>query len=252
MLINRYKNSLNPFRYASSSLIYFVIILLLFIVMYSFSTYSESLNLSSKRFMDEQHHRRHNQHTLSSSKDNEQRILDILRPSTIKPDNHHHNRHVLLSTSSFRYKFTDQYSTWPKFIDLNNFNAIKSLNSDLNKEFVDNCLAGNVDLLSIEKLERALSEWREASKLDEKCKSSYHLVNKLYEISFKENRIVSFTNQFSGKVKSYLNNSDELFNRVFNQKLIQVRNKYTLEENVYNPLRTKKPVKISNISSQSL
>jgi hypothetical protein len=43
-------------------------------------------------------------------------------------------------------------------------------------------------------------------------------------------------------VKEYLNNSDDLLKQVYKQQLITVRNLYTFEENVYNPLRSKKPV----------
>ena len=54
------------------------------------------------------------------------------------------------------------------------------------------------------------------------------------------------------KVKKMLNNDENLFKLVYEQKLINVFNKYTNEENVFNPLRPKRPISKPDIPAAKL
>lgn len=127
------------------------------------------------------------------------------------------------------------YSIWPKFLSSV---QIESLN-DQAREFKDKCIK-NSQTLSIENLDSIVNEWSKSN--DEFCATNYNLFQTIYEVRAKQNRL-SMEEEFAVKVKQWLGNNEELMKNVYNQKLLSVYNKFTFEENIFNTLRPKRPVK---------
>ncbi|XP_060556471.1 uncharacterized protein LOC132717092 isoform X1 [Ruditapes philippinarum] len=109
--------------------------------------------------------------------------------------------------------------------------------------FEHSCLkTGTPDVF--EDLEVMMTEWRKSK--DKECRKLFFTFLKLFRLTFQEAEIV-IPDAFSSKVRKWLGNKEELFAEAKKQTIISVYNRYTREQNVYNPIRSKRPMSIPKI-----
>lgn len=148
------------------------------------------------------------------------------------------NEFKIISTNKIKL-----YSEWP----------ILSIETKLNdKNYIkNNCLLINDsnNKINIENFDLIIKQWME-SKID-KCIYLLNIFELIYEINFDQNELL-MSDKLEIKVKEWLLNDNNLIKQIKNQKLIIIYNKFTNEENVFNPLRQKKPQSKPDISPDKL
>ena len=153
----------------------------------------------------------------------------------------------LKETNEFKIISTNKiklYSEWP----------ILSIETKLNdKNYIkNNCLLIINDInnkINIENFDLIIKQWMK-SKID-KCIYLLNIFELIYEINFDQNELL-MSDKLEIKVKEWLLNDNNLIKQIKNQKLIIIYNKFTNEENVFNPLRQKKPQSKPDISPDKL
>jgi hypothetical protein len=139
------------------------------------------------------------------------------------------------------------YSEWPILsIETNKLND--------NKDYIkNNCLLktsnNNNNKINIENFDSIIKQWMK-SKID-KCIYLLNIFELIYEINIDQNELL-MSDKLEIKVKEWLLNDNNLIKQIKNQKLIIIYNKFTNEENVFNPLRQKKPQSKPDISPDKL
>jgi hypothetical protein len=138
------------------------------------------------------------------------------------------------------------YSEWPILsIETNKLND--------NKDYIkNNCLletSNNNNKINIENFDSIIKQWMK-SKID-KCIYLLNIFELIYEINIDQNELL-MSDKLEIKVKEWLLNDNDLIKQITNQKLIIIYNKFTNEENVFNPLRQKKPQSKPDISPDKL
>jgi len=138
------------------------------------------------------------------------------------------------------------YSEWPILsIETNKLND--------NKDYIkNNCLletSNNNNKINIENFDSIIKQWMK-SKID-KCIYLLNIFELIYEINIDQNELL-MSDKLEIKVKEWLLNDNNLIKQIKNQKLIIIYNKFTNEENVFNPLRQKKPQSKPDISPDKL
>jgi hypothetical protein len=149
------------------------------------------------------------------------------------------NEFKIISTNKIKL-----YSEWP----------ILSIETKLNdKNYIkNNCLLIINDInnkINIENFDLIIKQWMK-SKID-KCIYLLNIFELIYEINFDQNELL-MSDKLEIKVKEWLLNDNNLIKQIKNQKLIIIYNKFTNEENVFNPLRQKKPQSKPDISPDKL
>lgn len=172
----------------------------------------------------------------------------------VEIDNSNEENPSLLNKLLGSSKAKNGYSDWPKLIN------IDELGEDLFNYVSDNCV-DELRNLTIESFDLGLSKW--ASRGDARCIEYYDLFKNIFDVNTKQNRL-TINDGLKVKVKGWLGGNDGLVELIthqvcisllifsfyfqliyfINQKLLVVYNKYTYEENVYNSLRNKRPVKL--------
>lgn len=155
----------------------------------------------------------------------------------------------------------NSYSVWPKLIDLNHYSSIWPTVNDDDVTFINklSCLNDKQLKLKFSNLKNILDIW--SSNDNDECKRVYESYMSIYDVNVKTSH-VNIPNTFMSKVKSWLGNDENLFQRVHDQvrenfsnrknqmtnfcnlkQLILVYNRFTFEENIFNLLRGKRPQK---------
>lgn len=122
-----------------------------------------------------------------------------------------------------------EYLVWPSF-------KIDSKHDE--KWLKERCLKSDKEL-SLEGILDTLTVWSKSS--DPECRNVYTMFNSIFTITTHPARVV-IPDTFAVKVKNWLGNKEELFNNVKKQTVMFIYNEYTREQNVYNPLREKRPM----------
>ncbi|CAB3365786.1 Hypothetical predicted protein [Cloeon dipterum] len=91
---------------------------------------------------------------------------------------------------------------------------------------------------SIANLDENLQSWSQA--IDRKCQILYGKYQDLYSVSVRRGAL-HLPARFKGKVLKWMGGDHKLVSKVYNQTVFHVRNLYSLEHTVYNPLRAKRP-----------
>ncbi|XP_045164722.2 uncharacterized protein LOC123528789 isoform X2 [Mercenaria mercenaria] len=109
--------------------------------------------------------------------------------------------------------------------------------------FEHSCLKSGMPEV-FEDLERLMTEWRQSK--NKECRQLFFTFLKLFRLTFQQGEIV-IPDAFSSKVRKWLGNKEELYEESKKQTIISVYNKYTREQNMYNPIRNKRPMSIPKI-----
>ncbi|XP_052779894.1 uncharacterized protein LOC128217076 isoform X1 [Mya arenaria] len=104
--------------------------------------------------------------------------------------------------------------------------------------FERTCLQGTGPL-GLEGIPDVIVDWRHSKHVE--CRDLYLTFIKLLEVRQEEGS-VDLPDPFKVKVRSWLANDNSLFQHIYDQRMVFIRNKYTREENVFNPLRSKRPL----------
>lgn len=108
----------------------------------------------------------------------------------------------------------------------------------MEKEYYhENCFEGNLSH-TLAKLPENLLKLSKA--YDRKCQILWRKFHTIYLVNVREGK-QSFPPNFVYKVRRWLGDNDDLMKEVYNQKVIQVKNYYSLEQTVFNLLRSKRP-----------
>jgi hypothetical protein len=111
-------------------------------------------------------------------------------------------------------------------------------------EYLDTCFDSKLDL-SIGSLGPNLQTWSQA--IDRHCQILWGKFQNMYSVSVRRG-LLHFPSKFKHKVLGWLGNNNELMKQMYNQTVYHVRNVYTLEHTVYNPLRSLRPGSVSHIN----
>nr|XP_022296019.1 uncharacterized protein LOC111105857 [Crassostrea virginica] len=122
------------------------------------------------------------------------------------------------------------YSQWPELKVIDNSEAW----------FKKYCMKSETPL-SLEAYPKMIETWR-ASK-DIPCQDMYKRFSAIFTITQNPAKVV-IPESFAEKVKGWLGGNIELFNNVKDQRILFIYNEYTREQNVYNPLREKRPMSV--------
>ncbi|XP_062595639.1 uncharacterized protein LOC134256993 [Saccostrea cucullata] len=95
------------------------------------------------------------------------------------------------------------------------------------------------DALSLEDYPKILDKWKKSTAFE--CQDMYKRFSSIFTITEHPAKVV-IPETFAAKVKGWLGGNEELFNNVKDQRILFIYNEYTREENVYNPLREKRPM----------
>lgn len=124
-----------------------------------------------------------------------------------------------------------EYNEWPGFrVDI----------SHDEKWLKSSCLKSS-DELTLDRLPEILNAWKSSS--DVECKKIFTMFNAIFTITSHPAKVV-IPDTFAVKVKKWLGNKEDLFRWVKAQTVMFIYNEYTREQNVYNPLREKRPMGI--------
>lgn len=109
--------------------------------------------------------------------------------------------------------------------------------------FESTCLESGLPVV-FEDLEKVMKEWREST--NKECRKLFFTFLKIFRVNFQEGDVV-IPDKFSDKVKNWLGNKEELFKEAKKQTVISIYNHYTREQNLYNPIRSKRPMSVPKI-----
>lgn len=93
--------------------------------------------------------------------------------------------------------------------------------------------------LSLENYPEIIEVWKSSTDLP--CMDMYKRFSAIFTITENPAKVV-IPETFATKVKGWLGGNEKLFNNVKDQRILFIYNEYTREENVYNPLREKRPM----------
>ncbi|KAG8225688.1 hypothetical protein J437_LFUL001720 [Ladona fulva] len=105
-----------------------------------------------------------------------------------------------------------------------------------------NCFDGKL-YYTIEKMPLNLDLWSQA--FERKCQILWSKFQKIYSVDVREGKL-EFPMQFESKLQRWFYNLDPSLKEIRTQTVIHVRNKYTKEHTIYNPLRAKRPLQSSD------
>ncbi|PNF23810.1 hypothetical protein B7P43_G16122 [Cryptotermes secundus] len=103
--------------------------------------------------------------------------------------------------------------------------------------YQENCFQGDLEL-TLNRLHENLLKWSKA--YHRKCQILWKKFHTIYRVNVREAK-QSFPPPFLREVRHWLGDNDKLLKQVHNQKVIHVNNYYSLEQTVFNLLRSKRP-----------
>uniref|UniRef100_A0A0B7A9V3 Uncharacterized protein n=1 Tax=Arion vulgaris TaxID=1028688 RepID=A0A0B7A9V3_9EUPU len=134
------------------------------------------------------------------------------------------------SIGTVRYKQSKKtrYSVWPEF---------ESSSPIDNGYFSSQCVKGGN--YSITGLANITHKW--AQSRNPLCQTYYNKWLNIFTFVTRK-ATLNIPERFQKKVRSWLSNNEDLFQKVYDQDVIHVVSEYTREHTIFNPLRDKRPV----------
>ncbi|XP_076103061.1 uncharacterized protein LOC143072132 [Mytilus galloprovincialis] len=149
--------------------------------------------------------------------------------------------YLFVSVGSSNNKFTtewpqetekehnQQYRFWPSF----------KVDTQHNEKWLKSTCLKSEDDLSLDGIMETQKKWSQSQ--DSECRRVYTMFTSIFTITSHPARVV-IPDTFAVKVRKWLGNKEELFQSVKKQTVMFIYNEYTREQNVYNPLREKRPM----------
>lgn len=103
--------------------------------------------------------------------------------------------------------------------------------------YQENCFEGNLEH-TLARLPENLLKWSKA--YHRKCQILWKKFHTIYLVNVREAKQI-FPPSFLSEVRHWLGDNDKLLKEAYNQKVIHVNNYYSLEQTVFNLLRSKRP-----------
>ncbi|XP_033746374.1 uncharacterized protein LOC117331657 [Pecten maximus] len=124
------------------------------------------------------------------------------------------------------------YTQWPRL-------EIPSKPSDVHTNFMEDCLQKSSLNMRLDNIQQIKKQWSQAT--SSHCRGLYTAFTSIFTITDFPAQVV-IPKTYESKVRKWLGNNDDLFQNAKLQTVLYVYNEYTKEENVFNPLREKRPI----------